>query len=82
MRRSRAWRRHHTTRVIARRVYVIRQRWTSPYRRPGWTHPWIQEPHRLAKRNLNCGCVGCRIRFDKHAARREGADEIMAGCAA
>lgn len=51
-------RRHHTDRVIDKRVKVVRI-WNWDMNKFLGTHRIILEPHRAHKFNLNCGCRQC-----------------------
>lgn len=65
---SRAERRHHRDRVVARRRFVYEVVWRANVSRfvPAYTHPLdlkFTEWGRYAKFNLGCGCTQC------HAAK-------------
>ena len=51
---TRAQRRHHRARVIARRLSIVKYAWRLFY-----TGPWWAKTGRLGKYNLACGCWAC-----------------------
>mgnify|MGYP001560409701 CR=1 FL=1 len=61
--RTRALRRHHRRRIIHNRENIIKNVWRNSLE-------GMQKLRggKLAKRNLNCGCRGCRIRYERHSA--------------
>jgi len=63
-------RRANRQRIIAKRTRIITRVWSSA------PPLWIEQPGRIAKYNLKCGCGMCkRERYnraaDKHATRRD-----------
>lgn len=53
--RTKAWRLHNLSRVIKKRIEIVKQ-WGSFNDEP---HRIEMEPHRAHKFNLNCGCKMC-----------------------
>lgn len=54
MKRTGAERRHHRERVIAKRLFIVRNAWKGA----GY---YEEKPGRLNKHNLNCGCWMCQL---------------------
>jgi len=53
--RDRSVRRHHSKRVIRKRISITKNRWSG-------TPPSLSEkPGKLRKFNLSCGCYMCKI---------------------
>ena len=61
MNRTKDWRIHQLKRIIKKRTKIVKT-WCSPGIFEH--HPLEDEPHRMHKFNLNCGCKMCH--FYKH----------------
>lgn len=59
--RTAAERRHHRERVIAKRRYIVANAWSGGIA----GSIYEQQPGRLAKHNLNCGCWMCQLNQTK-----------------